>query len=76
MPKLTRRELAIRWLEGKGWRQVESRSTKYVVLSSARSKFHYYISRSGAVRRGRTIAESLSVTHIIDWSLLQAVCDD
>lgn len=49
-------------LQARGWNiDNTTRVTKYTVLSNPGESDHYYLGNAGAVRRGRTVSESISV---------------
>jgi hypothetical protein len=55
---MTQREKLLSQLRKRGWREAPSRrSSKYVVLTKDGTSF-YYVGKAGALRYGRTIAES------------------
>jgi len=54
---MTQREKLLAQLKKRGWSEVASRSSKYVVLTKAGTAF-YYVGKAGALRYGRTVAES------------------
>lgn len=60
MSKLTKREQAIDALTAQGYRRQSCNSTKYVKL--AKGSETVWVGKAGAVRVGRTIAESFSVS--------------
>lgn len=52
----------LEYLQSKGWTEDRStRCTKYLVLSKPGVDYHYYLGGSGAVRRGRTVGNSISI---------------
>ena len=74
MAKPTRREKIIELLEGRGYTQAPCTSRKYTKLTKP-MKQPYWIGKNGAVRSGRTIASSISMTDHIDWDALCAEAD-
>lgn len=71
--RLSRREVAIRFYESIGYKQVPTTSTKYVKLYY--KKVTLWIGKLGAVRCGRTVSESYSITDRLDWSQMQGVAE-
>lgn len=51
--KLTLREIAIANAKTRGWVIVESRSSKYVVMTNSRTADRLYIGKNGAIRQTR-----------------------
>ena len=72
MAKPTKRELISRKLEQRGYRLNLRRSTsKYDCYTTQDDRDNpYWIGKAGAVRVGRTITDSLSVTDSVDWKAL------
>jgi len=54
---MTQREKLVAQLTKQGYHEVASRSTKYVVLTKDNLAF-FYVGKAGALRYGRTVAES------------------
>ena len=63
---LTKREKMVRYLSLRGFKQVESHTRKYIVMVSPKGE-NFYLGKSGAVRRGTSIAKSWSMTDKVDW---------
>ena len=66
LKNMTKREKMIIYLESKKFTRGTSNSRKYVVMVSPKGT-NYYLGKSGAVRRGKTIAKSWSMTDKVDW---------
>ena len=63
MPKQTKREQIISKLQDAGYRETPSPSRKYVGFRDPKDRFRVlWVGKAGAVRVGRTIAESFSIT--------------
>lgn len=60
---MTQHEKLVAQLTKQGYREVASRSTKYVVLTKDNLAF-FYVGKAGALRYGRTVAESYSQDRI------------
>lgn len=67
----TLRERFISALERRGCVKMQSRSTKYVVLLNPTTKVKYFIGKSGAVRRGQTVVDSVPVSDAFKKALLK-----
>lgn len=61
MPKGTRKAI-IDGLLALGWQVVPSRTSKYVTFQHADEEMLLYVGKSGALRKGRTISSSVSLT--------------
>lgn len=59
--QLTRQQAIVQELESVGFEQIPSRSTKYIVLSRPETK-NVYVGKKGAMRYGRTVSESISLS--------------
>lgn len=69
--KKTLKQRNLELLQSIGWTvDTSTRVTKYTVLSKPGANYHYYLGNAGAVRRGRTVAESVSVK--LDPSKIEA----
>lgn len=63
MAKSTLRERLIRYFKkGLGFKEINSRSRKYVGLESPKTGKRYWVGKAGGVRTGRAPSVSLSVT--------------
>lgn len=72
MPKLTRREMYILWLENKGYRVVPGRTTKFVTMEKSGVETKYFIGKNGSVMRGKNISSvGLALTDMINWKELE-----
>ncbi len=59
----TLQERIARYLvDGRGFREVESRSRKYRQFQAPGAESYYFVGRSGAVRSGRIVTNSSSIT--------------
>lgn len=59
-------------LQAQGERVVESRTSKYIVLTrSTNNVKFYYVGKNGALRSGNTISESVSVPNTAKRLLAQ-----
>lgn len=64
---MTKAEQVIKYLMGKGAREVTSNSRKYRKFSyPGRGDKFYFVGKAGALRVGRTVGESVSVSHIYE----------
>lgn len=63
MAKITKRAAIVAYFQSKAemTKDLKSRSTKYLVYTSAVTGTKYYIGKAGALRRGKTIAGSIPV---------------
>ena len=59
----TQRECIAAYLKANSWREIPSRSTKYLVFAEdhATHLIHYFVGKSGGLRHGKTVTESFSV---------------
>lgn len=63
MPKATLHDRLITGLQSQGWKLDQSNSSlRYTRLSNPEFKYYYYVGSAGALRRGRTITASVSIT--------------
>lgn len=65
-----KRELIIEALLTLGCEEVECRSGKYrafrkETLGGGVNPFHYFVGKSGALRRGKVPSDSMSITHYV-----------
>lgn len=49
-------------LKSEGFVEVKGRSSKYRVFSKSGKEENYYLGKNGAVRKGKNIADSISLT--------------
>ena len=61
MPKLTKQERIIRLLTAMGYKQSQSRSSKYLKFSLD-GKPHIWVGQKGALRSGATLGHSIVMT--------------
>ncbi len=72
LKKLTKREIIVEYLKQLGAEQVmNSRSQKYLQFVTLKGTT-YWIGKAGAVRKGRTVTGSVSLTHRINIKKLAA----
>lgn len=64
----TRRELLVKYLELNGATQVPSTSSKYIKMQIKDSPIFYFVGKSGALRKGKNVVNSLSLTDYINWT--------
>jgi hypothetical protein len=69
--KQTKRERIIAALGTIGYTEVPSNSRKYRCLQSRRAGHTYFVGKNGAVRAGKTISDSVSMTHIVERFLVE-----
>ncbi len=66
LKKMTKREIVVEYLKQLGARQIQpSRSRKYLQFETPKGTT-YWLGRAGAVRKGRTVTCSISLTARID----------
>jgi len=63
---LTKQAKMVRYLGLKRFTRTEGPSRKYIVMVSPSGE-NFYLGKSGAVRRGPSIAKSWSLTDKVDW---------
>ena len=63
---MTLRQAIIKALEAEGWRQVPDASRRYVKLEHfvAAERLPLWVGKAGALRRGRTIRQSVPVNEL------------
>ena len=61
MPTLTERTINF-LTAGLNMKEVKSSSRKYRTFRSSTSKRNYYVGKAGAVRAGKTVSDSFSIT--------------
>ena len=70
--KLKRKDLLILYFEALEWKVDEHySSSKYIRMSHARKDGYRYLGKSGAVRVGKTIDSSISVTDMYNNEFLE-----
>ena len=62
MSKPTRQEQVVAALAARGCREVASGSRRYRKFSNPEGRLALYVGQQGAVRVGRTVSDSVSVT--------------
>ena len=73
LKKMTKREIVAEYLKLMGARQVQpSRSRKYLQFETLKGTT-YWLGRAGAVRRGRTVTGSVSVTDRVNTKKLAEI---
>lgn len=72
---MTQREKLISALARRGYRQVASRTTKYVVMTKDHCSF-YFIGKAGALQKGRTASDSYSMENLRLSLLAEKVEED
>ena len=65
MAKQTKQEQVIKYLETKGCRPVKSNSVKYLKFTRPGSDTFYWVGKNGALRAGKSIADSISLTGMV-----------
>lgn len=69
---MTRREIIVEYLKQQGVRQIQpSRSYKYLQFETPKGTT-YWVGKAGAVRRGRTVTGSVSLTGFFNIKKLAA----
>lgn len=69
---MTRQETIVQYLTQAGCREVKSSSRKYRQFTSPkRPGSFYYVGRQGAIRRGRSVSSSISLTAFVNYEKLQ-----
>jgi len=62
MAKQTVQEKICEWLVGRGFEEVKPTTVKYRRFKSRKEGFFYFVGKKGAVRAGRVVSSSLSIT--------------
>jgi len=65
MAKETRAEYLVRILKNHGWREIRSKSRKYRTFEHPDYPYKYFVGKHGALRRGKNVSSSISVTRLI-----------
>ena len=65
MAKKTRAEYVVDILKRNGWKEVRSRSRKYRAFQHNDYPYMYFVGKHGALRRGKTVSDSVSVTRLV-----------
>lgn len=69
---MTGQETIVQYLTQAGCREVKSVSRKYRQFTTPkRPGIFYYIGRQGAVRRGRSVSSSVSLTSFVNYKKIQ-----
>lgn len=73
MAKITKRAAIVAYFQSKAGmtKDLNSRSSKYVVYTSMLTGARYYIGKAGALRKGDTIAKSIPVNEMIRKGLIE-----
>ncbi len=73
MAKVTQRAAIVAYFQAKAEmeKDLASRSRKYVVYKSAATGARFYIGKAGALRKGRTVAESIPVNEQIRQGVIR-----
>lgn len=69
---MTKQEKVVQFLASRGEKEVPSRSRKYRCFERSTNYYetpYWFVGKCGALRTGRTVADSVSVTAIIDHLL-------
>lgn len=59
---MTKTEKAIQFLKSKGLVEICGKSTKYRTFKKPVGSTLYFVGKAGAIRKGRTVSESVSVS--------------
>lgn len=62
MPKQTKADQLAAMLEANGYREIRGTSRKYRKFTKSSDGMFYFVGKAGALRHGRNIAESISLT--------------
>lgn len=62
---MTKQEQIVKMLEAKGCRPVRSTSVKYLKFTRPGSDTFYWVGKNGALRAGKTVADSISLTGMV-----------
>lgn len=71
--KMSKKETAIAYYILKGYKEIESTDSRYAVLVSPYSDSKIFVGKSGAIRRGKSIFTSESITDHISHTLMAEV---
>lgn len=69
MPKMTRKEVAIYYYSIIMGYSHEKSTTKYEVLT--KDEVHIYIGKNGAIRKGKNLTDSISLTDQTDYEKMR-----
>ena len=69
MAKLVQQDKISKWLVSRGFEEVPSTTKKYRRFKSNKEGFFYFVGRKGAVRVGRVVSKSFSVTDKIKYMM-------
>lgn len=68
---MTKTEQIVQFLESRGLKEVtaQHRTRKYRVFASREPGIFYYVGKAAALRKGRSIADSISIdpTRLLAW---------
>ncbi len=59
---MTKAEKTIDWLISKGYKEIQSNSKKYRKFTHTKPDRFFFVGKHGALRVGRNISESISIT--------------
>jgi len=62
---MTKTEKVVKYLLDKGLVEVESKSRKYRTFEKSGSKNLYFVGKRAAVRTGKCISKSFSITNVV-----------
>lgn len=70
---MTRQETIVAYLKQGGCREVVSRSRKYRQFTTRPKPTgkYYFVGRQGAVRKGRSVSSSISLTAFVNYKKIQ-----
>jgi len=63
---MKKQDKVIEFLKQKGCKEVESKSRKYRKFSRSTDEKFYFVGRNGALRAGKNISKSISLTNSVN----------
>ncbi len=60
---MTKTEMIIKYLLSKGCKEIQSTSRKYRKFESPKKTTFYWVGKSAGLRKGKTISNSISLSH-------------